>query len=249
MLGTSDGIPAHRRYDYGMITRTNFRATIVPAMGLCGLLLMGVALSGCEQSPPPPMPTREEPQTALGKSAKMGRDIAGSIEGASQQAAAPAAALGAGTTIDVQGLVFPIPAGWQRTNPASPMRVAQFAVNTDATMYFTQFPAGQGGDVASNINRWAGMVRDPSTNEPAKFASTPRALANGVRLTMFDSSGTFIEGMPGQTGTPRPNFRFVGAIFEAPGGGRVFARMTGPDTTIEAALNDWNALINGATIK
>ena len=68
-------------------------------------------------------------------------------------------------------------------------------------------------------------------------------LCPGLGPTTIDITGTFLSGAPMATErTPKPGFRMVGLIVEAPGG-NVFFRMVGPAKTVAAAKPAFDGMI------
>ncbi len=96
-----------------------------------------------------------------------------------------------------------------------------------------------GGGVQANIDRWVGQFE--KTGGPSK---QDKATINGFQVTTVDLSGTFKGGGPmmGQSSGPKPGYRLLGAIVEAPSG-EIFFKLTGPAKTVAAAQSDFQAML------
>ncbi|MBX9735303.1 MAG: hypothetical protein K2X32_00115 [Phycisphaerales bacterium] len=206
-------------------------------------------LGGCEEkSSLPPPRVSGAPQssgTVLGKTRDMGKEAITAANNAQAAAANAAGEISGETSIEVGGLLFAIPSGWQRQNPSSPMRAAELKIG-DASVWFTTFGAGQGGDDESNINRWMQQVK----GEDGQAAKGERSsiAPGGIAILKFASEGTYI-GMTGMT--PQPplaNARVLRAIADAPGG-KVFVSMSGTSSAVRQAEPAWNAMLEGVKKK
>ena len=71
--------------------------------------------------------------------------------------AAAAAAQDGQPRLEVLGYSGPVPASWQREQPSSSMRLAQFRLpgEPEAHLVVYFFGAGQGGTVEMNVARWS----------------------------------------------------------------------------------------------
>jgi hypothetical protein len=104
------------------------------------------------------------------------------------------------------------------------------------------FGAGQGGDVAANVERWRGQVQGPD-GKPAP-AKVDKRTVGGVPITVIDSAGSY-TGMGGPmaaSSKPVAGYRLLGAIVEGPGG-NVFFKLTGPARTIAAQQKHFEQLL------
>lgn len=192
---------------------------------------------------------REDPTTLLGKSAKSGKNVAGSIEDAQAQAVGAADEIsGAATVTEVAGIRFPVPSSWQKGTSGG-MRAATFTVDAgegNADVVFFHFgTAGQGGTVQQNIDRWQARVKD-ETGQPAEMRVS-RHKVGGMNVTIVKMEGAYNAAMPGAGGEPdwKANYGFRGAIVEGTGGA-VFIRMTGPEAAVHAADAEFEGMVLGA---
>ena len=78
------------------------------------------------------------------------------------------------TKIEVGGLTMPKPVTWVWTVPSMQFRALQYAVPAEgvnspaAELVFSVFPAGDGGPVDANLERWAGQFRDGANAAASK---------------------------------------------------------------------------------
>jgi len=139
-------------------------------------------------------------------------------------------------------LKFKVPAGWVEEERTSSMRVAQYKLPKapgdaeDASLVLYYFGPGQGGSTAANIERWIGQMKqeDGST---ARGAKDEPLVANGLKVTMVDVSGTYVaETAPGSgTFHNKPAYRLRAAVVETPNGS-YFVKLVGPEKTV----TQWN---------
>ena len=157
--------------------------------------------------------------------------------------AAPAPA--AAGTVAVAGIHFTPPAGWVAEGP-HPMRVATYQVprapgdseDSECAVYY--FGRGQGGEVQANLSRWLGQFQGP----PAKWDRQETMTVSGVPVTEVEQAGTFLWSASPMSPekTPKPSWRLLGAIVQAPEG-LVFLKLTGPAATVSAARPAFDGLL------
>jgi hypothetical protein len=212
------------------------------ALTLPALLVLGA----CDDKNAAPMPaaTPSNPQTALGKSAKTARDVAGAVGAASQAAAAAAdQAAKDPNAVIASGMVFRPGAGWERLQPSS-MRAAEFKVNGPEGEGRVVFFTGIGGSIQDNLTRWKGQVRPDAGGEPRTSELT---IAQAYKAYRVVQQGTYTGMAAGGTAAaPAANTRFIGVIIDGPRG-QIQIRFTGPASTVEAAEKAFDDMINGAS--
>lgn len=138
------------------------------------------------------------------------------------------------------------PPRWQRHMPSTPMRAVEYRVPRmgsdaeDGECFVITFGPGQGGSVDDNITRWVKQL-EPTSSAVERSTRT----VNGMTVTRVEVVGTYTPmAMPAlPPGAPRPGWRLVGDIVEAPSGSWFF-KMTGPDATAKAAGKELDALID-----
>ena len=149
----------------------------------------------------------------------------------------------------VGGMAFPKPATWTWQPVSMRFRTLQYQVpgkvsgDGAAELVFSLFLGGDGGPTDMNIDRWAGQFRT-SDGE----ASTPimgEVVGEGFTAQTVETVGSYqAMGAP----APRAGQRQLGAIVEAPGR-RVFIRLVGPDSTVEAVREEFAQMLANAKIQ
>lgn len=141
-------------------------------------------------------------------------------------------------------LLWTDPPSWKRRPPSSSMRKAEYGVphaaadTEDGECSVITFGQGQGGGVEQNIDRWKGQFDAPTESK------TATSDVNGMHVTTLSIAGTFKGGgMPGAAPTaPKSGSRMIASVVEAPDG-MWFFKLTGPDATVKAATDAFNAMI------
>lgn len=210
---------------------------------IAALLPLAVAfVAGCGDRPQPKPP---EPATAVAPPRAPSSPVAVPPEAAAELFRRVSGPDDDTTTMEVGGIVAPKPAQWTWQQPTMQFRTLQYAVpapgesSGSAELIVSVFLEGDGGPTETNIDRWVGQFRT-AAGGPVESNREERTI-DGMRVILLDLAGTY-QGMGG-TG-PRPDFRQLSAIIEAPGR-RVFIRLLGPTATVEANIAQWNALVEG----
>jgi hypothetical protein len=134
------------------------------------------------------------------------------------------------------------PEGWEAVASTSAMRIATYRIpkaagdKEDAELTVIR----AGGDVQSNITRWAGQF------EGAPAPKTSERTVNGLKVTVVDLEGAFKGmSMPGQgAAEKKEGYAMLAAIVESPKGGDAhFFKLTGPRATVEAARAGFEDLV------
>ena len=208
----------------------SIRASLVPS-----LLLLVVAFSGCSDSRPQhEEPTPEEARGSAHPALKAQIPAPAPAPAAEPAAGGEPAASPwkPGEAFVVMGLKAKAPEGWLRQKPANRMRKAQFklphAENDTFDGELTVIPAFGGMD--ANIQRWK-----------QQFKEVPEPLINkrevsGMEVSIVQLDGTYLYKArpmdPAETVQPRPDYRVLAAVVQAPGG-QVFFKSFGPRATME----------------
>jgi hypothetical protein len=136
------------------------------------------------------------------------------------------------------GIRWTPPPNW-KSEGQRPMRLATYQVQAAAgnqeggecgVYYFGQ---GQGGSVEANIDRWIGQFQQAGGKSSKDVAKVEKRTIHGLKITTVDVSGTY-TGMGGPTapqGSPKPDYRLLGAVVEGLQGS-VFFKFTGPAKTV-----------------
>jgi len=133
---------------------------------------------------------------------------------------------------------YEIPAGWQKEQPRSAMRQAQYRLaraegdGEDAELAVFHFP-GEGGSVKANVDRWIGQFSDDDGQPLTGPKLMEEKTVNGTPVTIVDVSGTYSASMGGPMSptVEKPGFRMLAAIIET-SDGPWFFKLTGPQATI-----------------
>ncbi|NQW05611.1 MAG: hypothetical protein HQ485_16525 [Acidobacteria bacterium] len=122
-------------------------------------------------------------------------------------------------------LTYVAPSAWQPQVVTSMMRVGEFVLpraegsREDASLAIYFF-GGTGGTVQANIDRWLGQIAQRNGRATKDVATTSRRLINGLSVTTFDATGTYVaEVTPGSAERfNKPAFRMRAAVIETKGG-------------------------------
>jgi hypothetical protein len=163
-----------------------------------------------------------------------------------KQQASPEAQPAEAGKASVAGIEWQVPSDWKTQEPR-PMRVVTYSIPgsagaEDGECGVFYFGTGQGGDTASNIQRWESQFE--MTSKPEESSNTK----GDLKITTVKASGTYLSpgGPMMQSQGKKPNYALHGVIVEGPQGS-VFFKMTGPSGTMKAAEGDIATLI--ASIK
>lgn len=234
-----------------MTTRRAIRAMVGPT-SLALALILSMACAGKKQEEraakvpggdgegAPASPAGEAPGLAPVPSHQTEMPDQGSMSDMSPHGQAAAAASG--------HLTWTAPQGWIEEPPKSSMRMAQYRLpaspgdKEDGECVVYYFGAGQGGDVKSNLDRWASQFTGPGTNAP-KFST---AKAGGLTIDRAEVRGTYTPSPMAMGGGPEPqpkaNYMLLGAIVPGPDANWFF-KCTGPEKTMEANRPGFDALL------
>lgn len=137
-------------------------------------------------------------------------------------------------------LTFRFPMSWRMSKPTSGMRLAQFQTAGTASLsgVVYWFGDGKGGTVAQNMARWIGQFE----TEAAPADPEPIAVADGIRATTLDISGTYVASV--RPGSPdkvnQPDQRMLGTVLEVPQG-PVFIKLVGDRQAVDKAADAYHA--------
>lgn len=133
-------------------------------------------------------------------------------------------------------LRFDRPESWRWVPPSGNFRAAQLekkaADGTRLVLTFSRFPAGEGGTVQANLDRWLAQF---SSSLPAS-PSTQKG-PEGT-LTFLRVAGTLRGGTPGGPARALPQALLLGAILESQGE-FIVMKLVGPDSAVTSAEKDF----------
>lgn len=151
--------------------------------------------------------------------------------------------------VEDAGLRYTVPDRWTRVPAASDVRAAQYRIPgvpdaaQDGELVLFHFGPGQGGSAEDNVQRWYSQFTQPDGRPTKDIAVKTVRTVRGLKVTAVEVHGTYRPAPMGGTATgPRPGWRLLGAVVEG-GRGPWFFRATGPDATIAAAREPFDALL------
>ena len=142
-------------------------------------------------------------------------------------------------------VAYDAPASWQKAENPSPMRKATYKIPKakgdaeDAELSVSQ----AGGSVDMNLQRWAGQF------SPKAEIKRIEKKVGDLKVTVAELHGTFSgSGMPGAAaGAPKEKWEMLAAIVETTP--PTFFKITGPETTVNAAKADFDKMLDGMRAK
>lgn len=157
--------------------------------------------------------------------------------------------------VQTAGLIYSSPVAWSAEEPESSMRLAQFRLPSgeegidDGEVTLFHFGAGRGGDVNSNLNRWAGQFQQDDGSSAIDRATTDTFESNGLKIHTIEVSGRYVSSMPGGARSyDEPDWRLIGGIVEG-NGGPWFFKGVGPDKVMLRAREDFLGLLRSSRTK
>ena len=220
-----------------------------PRLTLLACLLVPIA---CGEQPQPRVPA--PPAPAATPAAPAATPTAATDSGTASAVAAPASDPASWVVSGPEddpavarcgGLEFDKPARWGWITPTMRFRTLQYTVpGTDgepaADLIFSVFGSGDGGPVDANIDRWAGQFRGTDGTPPSEARATIDV--DGMTANLIELQGSY-AGMG--AAAPRAGWAQLGAILQAPGR-NVYIRLLGPERTVLANKEAWEALVRSA---
>ena len=152
-------------------------------------------------------------------------------------------------------LTFTPSPAWQRKAVTSMMRVGEFVLprsegdNEDASLV-VYFFGGTGGTVQANLDRWFGQLSQPDGRQTKDIATTTSRLINGLSVTLFDATGTYVaEVTPGSSERfNKPGFRMRAAVVQT-AGGPYFIKLVGPRKSVTRWDKEYEAFLQSLHYK
>lgn len=134
------------------------------------------------------------------------------------------------------------PDSWRPVPPQNEMRYAEYRVadeegaeEAELTVFF--FGAGAGGDIESNLQRWA----DQFSDGPVPERSERRV--DDMTIYTLEAAGTYETDMAmGAADGPKEDYRLLGAIAETEEG-NFFFRLLGPDEVVRGQSSRFEAFV------
>ena len=152
-------------------------------------------------------------------------------------------------------LIFTPSPAWQPTPNTSMTRVAEFVLpraegDTEDASLVVYFFGGTGGTVQANLDRWFGQLSQPDGRQTKDVATTAGRLINGLQVTMFDATGTYVaEVTPGSSERfNKPGFRMRAAVIQT-AGGPYFIKLIGPLKSVTRWDKEYEAFLQSLQYK
>ncbi len=146
--------------------------------------------------------------------------------------------------VEAGPLKLKVPAGWKQRQPSSTLRLAEFeipAVEGDAEAGELSAFGPFGGTVEANVSRWVAQF-----DAEARAVKMTQGTATQGKYVLVDITGLYKKpvGPPVQGRTqPTPGYKMLAVILTIEGQGNFFLKLTAPEKTAAAALNDLRASI------
>jgi len=136
--------------------------------------------------------------------------------------------------IQIGRLQAKVPKDWEKEQPSSSMRMAQFRFpGNDGDGELVIF-SGIGGSIDANLNRWYGQFKSETENSVSESAIRTNSQIKDMNVTFSYVEGTYLKSTMGMSGTKTemPNYALLAAIVAAPDGLYYF-KGTGPKSTMD----------------
>lgn len=144
----------------------------------------------------------------------------------------------------VAGIVWSYPSRWSKEHER-PMRAVTYSIPqvqgdsepVECAVFY--FGNQQGGNVESNIERWASQFE--TTMKPERSTK----IVNGMTVVLVRINGTYLApiGPMMESSGRKENYSLRAAIVGAPNG-NVFFKMVGPAKSVVAAGDEFDSLID-----
>jgi hypothetical protein len=139
--------------------------------------------------------------------------------------------------VDVGGLTFKTPEGWEYQHPTSAMRRAELGVRGDGgtaglVVYF--FGNQGAGSSQANIDRWVGQFKN-ADGTPITASKPVTSKIAGLEVTQVEVAGTYMGGMGAGAADAQgqPGQRMIAAIVDTPKGPFYFKFLGADEVVIQ----------------
>jgi len=142
-----------------------------------------------------------------------------------------------------------VPESWKQVKPRNRIIEAEISVpgktKDDPTGRLTIMPSG--GSIQANLARWAGQFR-PGEGEKPQEPEIEEESVGEMKLTIFDSSGTFIDSPRGPFGpkVEKPKHRMVAGILQTGDVGNYFFKLVGPADLVKQHNKAFRTMLKSA---
>ena len=137
--------------------------------------------------------------------------------------------------IQIGRLQAKVPKDWEKEQPSSSMRMAQFRFpGNDGDGELVIF-SGIGGSIDANLNRWYGQFKSETENSVSESALRSNSQIKDMDVTFSYISGTYLKSSMGMGGAKEemPNYALLAAIV-ATSDGLYYFKGTGPKSTMDS---------------
>jgi hypothetical protein len=139
--------------------------------------------------------------------------------------------------VDVGGLTFKAPEGWEYQHPTSAMRRAEFGARGDdgTAGLVVYFFGNQGaGSPQANIDRWVGQFKN-ADGTPITASKPVTSKIAGLEVTQVEVAGTYMGGMGAGAADAQgqPGQRMIAAIVDTPKGPFYFKFLGADEVVIQ----------------
>jgi hypothetical protein len=219
-----------------------------------GCLSLATACEKQEATPPATPQPAAKPATGSAPPASSPPAAAMSPPAPASISAAPPSA--SGSKLELDGLTFSVPEGWNVADPGTAMFAPKAAFSLakaegdgeDVSVRITHYPEQKGKD-DMNLDRWLGQVTRPDGTPYTKENANIKVTESGsVRLTVVDLPGSVSTNMMGGGGAATPNQRMIAAIVDHPRGPH-FVRVLGGAASVEKWAASVDAFLKSAVAK
>lgn len=223
----------------------------VNGLKMVAYMLCVLFLAGCESKKSEPRPTSSENS----EPARAAPGPKGAPTSQPSSAAEPVATAHPPVerrTIEVDRLVFEIPAGWVVEQPTSSMRKAQLKLpgaeaGMDAELIIFNFGSTPeaGGPVQANFDRWCSQFVQDDGGDTKARAKREQTEIGGMAVHTIDISGRYVAAV--RPGSPEKNdksdYRMLASIIISPEG-KYFVKVLGPAGTIDGQADAYQQFLH-----
>lgn len=140
--------------------------------------------------------------------------------------------------VKAQELTLQVPKDWKQQQVSNNLRLAQFAIDPaegdEEPAELVVFPPF-GGTVSENVKRWIEQFQGDDRRVTMKQGEVEQG-----KYVLVDLSGTYNrpDGPPILRKTKAtPGYRMIAVMLTSKAGGNYFLKLTGPEKTVEKALD------------
>ncbi len=148
--------------------------------------------------------------------------------------------------VKIAPLTLEVPASWKQQQPSNNLRLAQFSIgpaegDTEPAELVISGPFG--GSVAENVKRWVAQFQADGLEQKITQGESSQG-----KYIFAELSGTYLkpDGPPIQRKTsPTPGYKTASVMLMVPEKGNYFLKLTGPQKTVDEAIEGFRASFGG----